>query len=147
MPDLVSHCTFDLRIHEESSRAIWECKAWIINGSNISRSEEALNSLHGLKAGGQFDNQPSPYARWADMIVSPELGCACYPLVPLRKLRVCCDFLNWLFHLDDLSDDMDDRNMDAIGNEVLTACRQPDAHDPKSHVGKLAKRFGSLARV
>jgi len=54
MPDLVSHCTFDLRIHEELPRAVWECKAWIINGSNIARSEEALSSLHGLKAGGSF---------------------------------------------------------------------------------------------
>jgi len=52
MPDLVSHCTFDLRVHDELPRAVWECKAWMINGSNISRSEKALTSLHGLKAGG-----------------------------------------------------------------------------------------------
>ena len=54
MPDLVSHCTFDLRVHEELPRAVWECKAWMIDGSNISRNEKTLNSLHGLKAGGQF---------------------------------------------------------------------------------------------
>ena len=120
MPDLVSHHTFDLRIHEELPRAVWECKAWMINGSNISRSEEALDYLHGLKAGGQFNNLPSPYARWSDMVVCLELGCACFQLVPFRKLRTCCDFLNWLFHLDDLSDDMDAKNTDAIGNEVMT---------------------------
>ena len=62
MPDLVSHCTFDLRVHEEFPRAVWECKAWMINGSNISRSEKALNSLHGLKAGGLFIDSP-PYVR------------------------------------------------------------------------------------
>ena len=59
MPDLVSHCTFDLRIHEELPRAVWESKAWMINGSNIARSEKTLNSLHGLKAGGQFIDAPS----------------------------------------------------------------------------------------
>jgi len=81
------------------------------------------------------------------MVVTKDLGCACYPLVPFRKLRTCCDFLNWLFHLDDLSDDMDAKNTDAIGDEVMTTCRQPNAYDPKSNVGKLAKRFASLARA
>jgi len=63
MPDLVSHCTFDLRVHEELPRAVWECKAWMINGSNIAHSEKTLNSLHGLKAGGVFACLQSPYAR------------------------------------------------------------------------------------
>ena len=59
MPDLVSHCTFDLRIHEEIPRAVWETKAWMINGSNIALNEKTLNSLHGLKAGGQLVDTPS----------------------------------------------------------------------------------------
>ena len=52
LPDLVSHSTFDLRVHEELPRAVWESKAWMINGSNIAHSEKSLNSLHGLKGGG-----------------------------------------------------------------------------------------------
>jgi len=52
MPDLVSHCTFDFRVNEELPRAVWESKTWMINGSNIARSEKSLNALHGLKAGG-----------------------------------------------------------------------------------------------
>ena len=60
MPDLVSHCPFDLRVNEELPRAVWESKAWMINGSNIARSEKALNALHGIKAGGLFANLPSP---------------------------------------------------------------------------------------
>lgn len=56
MPDLISHCTFDLRVHEESPRAVWEYKVWMINGSNVARSEKTLNSLHGLKAGGLSDD-------------------------------------------------------------------------------------------
>ena len=52
MPDLLSHCMFDPRVHEELPRAVWESKAWMINGSNIARREKMLNSLHGLKAGG-----------------------------------------------------------------------------------------------
>ena len=147
MPDLVSHCTFDLRIHEELPRAVWESKAWMINGSNIAGSEEALNSLHGLKAGGLPIDISSPYVRWSDLAMSLELCCACFPLAPLHKLRTCCDFMNWVLHLDDLSDDMDDKGADAIGNEVMTTYRQLNAYDPKSHVGKLAKRFTPLARA
>ena len=49
--------------------------------------------------------------------------------------------MNWLFHLDDLSDDMDDGNAEAIGNEVMATYYLLDAYNPKSHVGKLAKRF------
>ena len=75
------------------------------------------------------------------------MACMAYPLAPLRKVRVCCDFLNWLFHTDDLSDDMDDKSTDAIGKEVMAAFRQPHAYDPKTHVGKLAKRFVSLVRT
>jgi len=69
MPDLVSHCTFDLRVHDELPRAVWECKAWMINGSNISRSEKMLNSLHGLKAGGPFANLPPPCVRRSHLVV------------------------------------------------------------------------------
>ena len=59
IPDLISYCTLDLRVHEELPRAVWESKAWLINGSNISRNEKALNSFHGLKAGGLCTKPPS----------------------------------------------------------------------------------------
>ena len=144
MPDLVSHCAFNLRVHEELPRAVWECKAWMINGSNISRNEKTLNSLHGLKAGGLFYNLRSSCVPLPHLVVSLELTCACYPLAPLHKLRVCCDFMNWLFHLDDISDDMDDRNTVTIGNEVMATYYHPDAYDPKTHVGKLTKRYAPL---
>ena len=60
LPDLVSHCPFDLRLNEELPRAVWECKAWMINGSNVGGSEKTLNALHGLKAGGWFVKSTFP---------------------------------------------------------------------------------------
>jgi len=54
LPDLVSHCPFDLRVNEELPRAVWESKAWMINGSNVASSEKTLNSLHTSKLGGSF---------------------------------------------------------------------------------------------
>lgn len=71
MPDLVSHCTFDLRVHEELPRAVWECKAWMISGSNVSRNEKTLNALHGLKAGGLFPSPPLSSARSSHSICMP----------------------------------------------------------------------------
>ena len=75
-----------------------------------------------------------------------ELACACYTLAPLHRLRVCCDFVNWLFHLDDLADDMDDRSTIAIGNEIMNTYHHPDTYNPMTHVGKLTKRFVSPAQ-
>lgn len=60
IPDLVSHCALDLRVHEEFPRAVWESKAWMINGSDISRNEKALNDFHGLKGGGLFGTLQLP---------------------------------------------------------------------------------------
>ena len=54
--------------------------------------------------------------------------------------------MNWLFHLDDLSDDMDDRSTVAIGNEIMSTYYHPDTYSPTTHVGKLTKRFVSPAQ-
>ena len=147
LPDLVSYCPFDLRVNEELPRAVWESKAWVINGSNLGRSEKMLTFLHGLKGGGLLTNLLSTYARWSYLVIFSELACACYPLAPLRKVRACCDFTIWLFHLDDISDDMDDKSTVAIGKEIVTTYHQPYTYDPKTHVGKLTKWFALLIYI
>lgn len=140
IPDLVSYCALDLRVHEELPRAVWESKAWMINGSNISRNEEALNSFHGLKAGGPSTKVLLLFRRFYS-VMCLELVCACYPLAPFHKLRMCCDYLNWLWHIDDISDDMDDRGTVTIKDEIMTTYYHPDTHDPETDVGKLTKWF------
>lgn len=143
IPDLISYCTLDLRVHEELPRAVWESKAWMINGSDISRNEKALSLFHGLKAGGLSAILLSPMF-FVLTSLCLELACVCYPLVPFHKLRVCCDFLNLLWHLDDLSDEMDDKSTVTIMNEIMAIYYHPDAHNPVTDVGKLTKRFVSL---
>ena len=54
--------------------------------------------------------------------------------------------MNWYFHLDDLSDDMDDRGTVTIANEILGTYHHPDTYNPTTHVGKLTKRFVSPAQ-
>ena len=90
---------------------------------------------------------PSTYTRWSDLVETLELSCACYPLAPLRKVRVLCDWMVWFFHLDDLSDDMDDKSTIKIENEVMTTYHQPYTYDPKTHVGKLTKWFAPLTYI
>jgi len=60
-------------------------------------------------------------------------------------VRVVCDFNCWLFHLDDLSDEMDDKSTVAIRDEIMNTFNQPHTHDPKTYAGKLTKRFVRLA--
>jgi len=62
-------------------------------------------------------------------------------------MRACCDFTIWLFNLDDLSDDMDDKSTVAIGDEVMATYHQPHAYGPKTHVGKLTKWFAPHAYI
>ena len=54
--------------------------------------------------------------------------------------------MNWLWHMDDISDDMDERSTVAIENEVMPVYYHPDTYNPKTDVGKLAKRFVASAR-
>ena len=53
--------------------------------------------------------------------------------------------MNWFFHLDDISDDMDDKSTNTIGNEIMTAYYQPHTYNPETQVGRLTKRFESLS--
>jgi hypothetical protein len=60
----------------------------------------------------------------------------CYPDAGAPQLRVCCDFMNYLFHLDDLSDDMDCRSTRSIADSVLNALYHP-RKTGKSRVGRM----------
>ena len=115
----------------------------MISGSDISRNEKTLSLFHGLKAGGLFADPLRLYVHRSHLVACLELACACYPLIPLHKLRVCADFMNWLWHIDDISDDLDDRSTVTIENEVIATYHHPDTYDPKTNVGKLTKRFVS----
>lgn len=77
IPDLVSHCDFKLRLNASVHEAAAQSERWILEGAKLSKKKMA--EFHGLKAG--------------------LLTCMCYPDADLEQLRVCCDFMYYLFHL------------------------------------------------
>lgn len=130
IPDLVSHCDFPLRTNRHRKQATVECKQWLFRGGNLS--DRKRNAFHGLKAG--------------------LLTSMCYAKAGYPQLRVCCDFMNWLFHMDNISDDMNNRGTAITGIDVMNAFWLPDKHMPVTRVGKMAKEYvfcsmGRLCRI
>jgi len=54
-------------------------------------------------------------------------GSLCHPYCDnLERLQICADFGNYLFHLDDLTDEMDLKDADTIREAVMGVIREPD---------------------
>ena len=117
IPDLVSHCDFPLRNNRHRKQATVECKQWLFRGGNLS--ERKRTAFHGLKAG--------------------LLTAMCYPNAAYPQLRVCCDFMNWLFHLDNISDDMNEFGTSRTAVDIMNTLYHPDSYTPVSPEGKLAQ--------
>jgi hypothetical protein len=128
IPDLVSHCPFPLRSNRHRASTSSASKSWLFRGltglpflsaststatttstatstSSSSRLTERLGAFHGLKAG--------------------KLTALCYPTAGAPQLRVCCDFMNYLFHLDNISDAMDVRGTQRTADVVMDALTPP----------------------
>ncbi|KAH8103083.1 isoprenoid synthase domain-containing protein, partial [Cristinia sonorae] len=115
IPDLVSHCDFPLRNNRHRKQASSECKQWLFRGGNLSQRKK--DAFHGLKAG--------------------LLTAMCYPNAAYPQLRVCCDFMNWLFHLDNLSDDMTDRGTVRTAVDIMNTLYHPKSYRASYRVGKM----------
>ena len=79
LPDLVSHCDFEVRINRHRKHAAAASKEWLFEGDRLP--EKKRQKYHGLKAG--------------------LLTAMCYPDAGYAQLRVCSDFMNcqFLLHL------------------------------------------------
>ncbi|KAJ7682965.1 isoprenoid synthase domain-containing protein [Mycena rosella] len=119
LPDLVSHCTFPIRVSRHRKQITVETKKWLFKGDNLSGKVRA--KFHGLKAG--------------------TLTAMCYPHAGAPQLRVCNDFLTYLFHLDNLSDDMDTRGTQTTADVVLNSLYHPHTYRSPARVGKMTRDF------
>jgi len=63
----------------------------------------------------------------------------CYPYADFDQLRVCCDFMNYLFHLDDISDDMTHMDTRSVANDVMNALYYPEIDDTNTRVSTLTR--------
>ena len=119
IPDLVSHCTFNLRKSRYHKMLSIETKRWLFRGDSLD--ERAQRAFHGLKAG--------------------QLTAMCYPNAGYPQMRVSSDFLNWLFHLDNLSDDMDNRSITEVANVVMNSLHHPYTFRSNARLSRMTREY------
>lgn len=116
LPDLVSHCQFPLIYHPQGDTVAHESVTWLdTNCPDLNPKQR--RALHGLQAG--------------------ELTAYCYPTCTSERLRVVSDFMNYLFHLDNISDGMMTRETDVLADAVMNALWFPENYKPTQTPGKV----------
>ena len=116
-PDLIAAFPYPLRVNRHGQRTSEESKQWLLSGCKLSKKRRA--AFDGLKGG--------------------LLAAMCYPLVDHEQLRVCCDFINYLFNLDDICEKFDDKKTASTAHELVGALRNPHAFRPTTAVGRLTQ--------
>ncbi len=64
-----------------------------------------------------------------------------YPDAGCSQLRVVNDYLTYLFHLDNLSDDMDNTGTLSTADEVLNSLYHPRTWNSSARVGKMTREY------
>ena len=134
LPDLVGHCDFPLYYHPDGDAVAAESVRWLDAGCP-ELSPKARKALYGLQAG--------------------ELTAYCYPHCTRERVRVVSDFMNYLFHLDNISDGMMRQGTEEIADTVMNAFWFPERYTPTSHrdrtqpaeeasAGKIAREYVHL---
>lgn len=129
LPDLVSHCSFPLTYHVNGDEIAAQSVDWLdTNCPDLNAKQR--RALRGLQAG--------------------ELTAFCYHFASKERLRVVSDFMNYLFHLDNISDGMMTRETDVLSDVVMNALWFSNKYMPTTAPGKeqaaVELNPGKLAR-
>ncbi|KIL67171.1 hypothetical protein M378DRAFT_74452 [Amanita muscaria Koide BX008] len=109
LPDLVSLCQFPLRYHPNGDEIAKESAEWLdINCPGLNLRQR--DAMYGLQGG--------------------VLAAYSYTSGPKDRLRVIADYINYLFHLDNISDGMLTRETDSLGDVVMNALWYPENYRP-----------------
>ena len=125
LPDLISHCPFPLRYHPAGNAVAAESLAWIV-GSVPTFTPQKIRAMRGLQAG--------------------ELTAYVYTHCSPDRLRVVSDWMNYLFHLDNISDGMKSRDTRALADLVMNALEWPDSYKHIKIYDKSESTAAHLAR-
>ncbi|KAF7327684.1 Terpene cyclase [Mycena kentingensis (nom. inval.)] len=130
LPDLVGHCKYELLYNPQGDPVAAQSVHWLDSNCPILNAKQRL-ALKGLKAG--------------------ELTAHCYYTAPPDRLRVISDFMNYLFHLDNISDGMMTSDTEVLSDAVMNALEFPQFYRPTSFPGKEQPKddelnAGKLAR-
>ncbi|PCH42360.1 terpenoid synthase [Wolfiporia cocos MD-104 SS10] len=118
-PDLVKSIPFPIRLNPYTRRVSAESDAFIIEYAHFS--EKQLKKFIGLNAG---------------------LLCGmCYAECGPEELRVCSDFMSFLFNLDDWSDEFDTTGTEGLEEAVMETLYHPDTYESSSVAARTAKSW------
>ncbi|CDO74937.1 hypothetical protein BN946_scf184945.g9 [Trametes cinnabarina] len=124
LPDLVTHCPYPLRHNADGASVARASESWLLAEANFS--PDCRVAFLGLRAG--------------------ELTAACYPDADADHLQVASDFMNFLFTLDDWSDEFSAEDTYGLASCVMHALIDPQGFQTDKAAGKLAKCFFSRYR-
>jgi hypothetical protein len=119
LPDLVGHCSYALRLNLYCDPMARQSERWLLKFAKHSRDKQI--KFMGLKAG--------------------ELTAACYPDTDSFHLRVCDDFMNYLFNLDDWLDEFDVNDTYGMRDCCIGAMRDPQGFKTRKRAGLLTKQY------
>ena len=115
IPDIASPCDYELRFNRHGKRVAKASKRWLLRSGKLH--DRTRRGFEGLKCG--------------------LLASASYPDAAYPQLLVTCDFLNYLFHLDNLSDDMEGRDTRSIADTIMNVLHHPFSYPTTSNLAKL----------
>jgi hypothetical protein len=115
IPDLASSCDLELRFNRHGTRVANASKRWLFRGGKLN--DRTRRDFQGLKCG--------------------LLASACYPDAAYPQLLVACDFMNYLFHLDNLSDDMECHDTRSMADTIMNVLHHPFIYPTTSNLAKL----------
>ncbi|EIW83693.1 terpenoid synthase [Coniophora puteana RWD-64-598 SS2] len=122
LPDFSSHCSYPLRLNKHCVAAAAASEDWLIRLAQLRspRNGRKLKKFMGLKAG--------------------YLTALCYPDCPRTELRVVSDYMNFLFTLDDWSDEFAEAGVRGLEQCVMGMLYDPTVKTDKA-AGRLARSF------
>jgi len=123
LPDLISFCDFPPKRHPNGETIGAASDKWI-DESSPDLAPEQRAKLYQLHAG--------------------TLTAFCYPSCDDARFRVVCDYVNFLFHMDNISDGLMKSDVDALKNLVMHALwfpNDPNAPNKEISAARVARDF------
>jgi hypothetical protein len=118
LPDLVRTCPFPLLDSGHGDIVNTQSEEWFLELAHYN--PEKRQEFLGLKAG--------------------VLASVCYPDADEKHLRVVADYLNWLFNVDDWTDDYDVDGIKGIQRDTIGAYKDPDKFEAVGRSGRMSKQ-------
>ncbi|KAF9648811.1 terpenoid synthase [Thelephora ganbajun] len=120
LPDLHSTCPLKDATNPHHKSAAAESRAWI-NGFKVFSDEKRAEFIAGSN----------------ELLVSHA-----YPFAPYERFRVCCDFINTLFVVDEISDVQNGKDALSTGMIYLNVLKDP-SWDDGSKLAQITREFRS----